>query len=45
MNLYNEHKRLARNYTLLADEYEHTMAAGYLNNKKNEKFPIMELMP
>lgn len=43
MNLYNGHKRLARNYTLLADEYEHTMAAGYLNNKKNEELAVFDV--
>ena len=43
MKLYNGHKRLARNYTLLADEYEHTMAAGYLNNKKNEELAAFDV--
>ena len=34
MNLYNGYERLARNYTLLTDEYEYTMANGYLINGK-----------
>ncbi len=34
MNLYNGYDRLARNYTLLTDEYEYTMANGYLINGK-----------
>lgn len=34
MNLYNGYDRLARNYTLLTDEYEYTMAQGYLLNGK-----------
>ena len=34
MNLYNGYERLARNYTLLTDEYEYTMANGYLLNGK-----------
>ena len=37
MKLYNGYKRLPRNYTLLADEYEHTMsAAQYINGRENE---------
>lgn len=35
MNLYNGYERLARNYTLLTDEYEYTMANGYLMNGKD----------
>lgn len=38
MKIYNEYKRLARNYTLMTDEYEFTMANGYfMNNKQNER--------
>ena len=38
MKIYNDYERLARNYTLLADEYEFTMGNGYLqNNKENEE--------
>ena len=34
MKIYNGYERLARNYTLLTDEYEYTMANGYLLNGK-----------
>ena len=34
MELSNGYERLARNYTLLTDEYEYTMANGYLINGK-----------
>ena len=38
MKLYNGYERLARNYTLLTDEYEYTMANGYLiNGKKSDE--------
>lgn len=38
MKLYNGYQRLARNYTLLSDEYEFTMAQGYyLNGKKDNE--------
>ena len=38
MKLYNGYERLARNYTLLTDEYEYTMANGYLlNGKQNDE--------
>lgn len=38
MKIYNVYERLARNYTLMADEYEFSMANGYLmNNKQNEE--------
>lgn len=38
MKTYNGYERMPRNYTLMTDEYEFTMANGYLNsNKKNEK--------
>ena len=30
MKIYNGYNRLARDYTLLVDEYEHTMAYGFL---------------
>ena len=29
MKTYNGHERLTRNYTLMSDEYEFTMANGY----------------
>ena len=34
METYNGHERLARNYTLMSDEYEFTMASGYLAKEK-----------
>lgn len=38
MKIYNGYERLPRNYTLMSDEYEFTMANGYLiNGKENEK--------
>lgn len=36
MKLYNGYERLSRNYTLMTDEYQHSMAYGYyLSNKKD----------
>ena len=38
MKIYNGYKRLPRNYTLMTDEYEFSMANGYLmNNKQNNE--------
>lgn len=38
MKIYNGYERLPRNYTLMTDEYEFSMANGYLmNNKQNEE--------
>ncbi len=38
MKIYNGYERLPRNYTLLSDEYEFTMANGYLvNGKENDE--------
>ena len=38
MKTYNGYERLPRNYTLLTDEYEYSMANGYLNcNKENQE--------
>ena len=34
MKIYNGYERLPRNYTLLTDEYEYTMANGYLRSGK-----------
>lgn len=34
MKIYNGYERLPRNYTLMSDEYEFTMANGDLMNKK-----------
>ena len=36
MKIYNGYERLPRNYTLMTDEYEFTMANGYLINKKEK---------
>ena len=36
MKIYNGYERLPRNYTLMADEYEFTMANGYLINGKEK---------
>ena len=37
MITFNGHERLSRNYTLMSDEYEFTMANGYLNNNKQNE--------
>ena len=38
MKIYNGYERMPRNYTLMCDEYEMSMANGYLeNNKENEE--------
>ncbi len=38
MEIFNGYDRLPRNYTLLTDEYEYTMANGYLlNGKENDE--------
>ena len=38
MKIYNGYERLPRNYTTMIDEYEMTMANGYLmNNKQNDE--------
>ena len=38
MELYNGYERLPRNYSLLSDQYEFTMGAGYyLSGKKNDE--------
>ena len=34
MKIYNGYKRLPRNYTLMTDEYEFTMANGYYQRIK-----------
>ena len=43
MNTYNGHERLTRNYTLMSDEYEFTMANGYLNNKKENEEAVFDI--
>ena len=38
MKIYNGYQRLPRNYALMTDEYEMTMANGYfMNNKQNQE--------
>ncbi len=43
MNTYNGHERLTRNYTLMSDEYEFSMANGYLNNKKENEEAVFDI--
>ena len=43
MKLYNGYKRLTRNYTLMTDEYEFTMANGYLKSKKENEEAVFDI--
>lgn len=43
MKIYNGYERLARNYTLLTDEYEYTMANGYLINGKETDEAVFDV--
>ena len=43
MKIYNGYKRLTRNYTLMSDEYEFSMANGYLNNKKEKNEAVFDI--
>ena len=43
MKTYNGHERLPRNYALLTDEYEYSMANGYLANKKDDQEAIFDV--
>ena len=43
MKLYNGYQRLARNYTLLSDEYEFTMAQGYYLNGKEGNEAVFDV--
>ena len=43
MKIYNNYQRLARNYTLLTDEYEYTMANGYLINGKENDIAVFDV--
>ncbi len=43
MKTYNGYERLPRNYTMLSDEYEHTMAAGYKNHNKDEDLAVFDV--
>ena len=43
MKIYNGYKRLSRNYTLMTDEYEFTMANGYLKSKKEKDEAVFDI--
>ena len=43
MKIYNGYERLPRNYTLMADEYEFTMANGYLINGKEKEEAVFDI--
>jgi nicotinate phosphoribosyltransferase len=43
MKIYNGHERLPRNYTLMTDEYEFTMANGYLMNNKQDDEAVFDV--
>ena len=43
MKIYNGYQRLPRNYTLLTDEYEYSMANGYLACKKENQEAVFDV--
>ena len=43
MKIYNGYKRLARDYTLMVDEYEHTMLYGYVRAGKNKNEAVFDV--
>lgn len=43
MKIYNGYDRLPRNYTILADEYEYSMANGYLANGKENQEAVFDV--
>lgn len=43
MKMYNNYERLPRNYSLLTDEYEFSMANAYLNANKQEEIAVFDL--
>lgn len=43
MKLYNNYERLPRNYALLTDEYEYSMANGYLACKKENQEAVFDV--
>lgn len=43
MKIYNGYERLPRNYTLMSDEYEFTMANGYLINGKEKEEAVFDI--
>lgn len=42
MKMYNGYERLPRNYTLLTDEYEYSMANGYLASGKENQEAVFD---
>lgn len=43
MKIYNDYPRLPRDYTLMVDEYEHTMLHGYLKTGKNKDEAVFDV--
>ncbi len=43
MKIYNGYKRLNENYTLVTDEYEHTMGNGYFTLNKNIQEVVFDI--
>lgn len=43
MKIYNGYQRLPRNYTLMDDEYEFTMANGYLKGGKEKEWTAFDI--
>lgn len=43
MEIYNGYERLPRNYTLMDDEYEFTMANGYLKSGKKDEEAVFDV--
>ena len=43
MMKYNGYDRLPRNYSLLTDEYEYTMASSYLANNKQDEIAVFDV--
>ena len=43
MKIYNGYQRTTRDYTLMTDEYEYTMAYGYLKAGKNRQEAVFDI--
>ncbi|MBR0375897.1 MAG: hypothetical protein IJH59_04970, partial [Firmicutes bacterium] len=43
MKIYNGYSRLPRNYALMTDEYEFTMANGYLLTGKQDQEAVFDV--
>lgn len=43
MKIYNGYERLPRNYTLLTDEYEYTMANGFKQHDKDKQESVFDI--